>query len=239
MKYGMRERISGGIILIALAVIFVPMLFDEPESREDRPQPTLTIEQPVEIERRDVPAPERPEGLGQIQNPSTPEQVEQGLASAQSDAATSGEEGSVAAGTSSDAQDSGQESEPASGEAAEPATPQVDPIAALARQADERLGASAGSAANAESGGSSQSPPAAVDGGQWAVQVGSFGEAGNAERLLGELRDKGYPAYSRARTNALTTVYVGPYGASEVAEGVMGELKSKVNVQGLLVRVER
>ena len=36
MKYGMRERLSGAVILIALAVIFVPMLFDEPAPRSER-----------------------------------------------------------------------------------------------------------------------------------------------------------------------------------------------------------
>ncbi|MDR9439874.1 MAG: acetyl-CoA carboxylase subunit beta, partial [Halomonas sp.] len=68
MKYGMRERLSGAVILVALAVIFVPMLFDEPAPRSERPQPVMTIEQPVEVEGRDVPDPEPPAGLGQ--NPS-------------------------------------------------------------------------------------------------------------------------------------------------------------------------
>ena len=70
MRYGMRERLSGAVILIALAVIFVPMLFDEPAPRSERPQPVMTIEQPVEVERRDVPDPTPPSSLGQIQSPS-------------------------------------------------------------------------------------------------------------------------------------------------------------------------
>ncbi|MDL4864762.1 SPOR domain-containing protein, partial [Halomonas elongata] len=63
MKYGMRERISGALILIALAVIFVPLLFDDPAPREERPEPTLTIEQPIEVERRDLEEPTPPESL--------------------------------------------------------------------------------------------------------------------------------------------------------------------------------
>ena len=39
MKYGWRERISGALILLALAVIFLPLLFDDPAPREERPQP--------------------------------------------------------------------------------------------------------------------------------------------------------------------------------------------------------
>ena len=34
MKYGKRERISGAVILLALGVIFIPMLFDEPPARD-------------------------------------------------------------------------------------------------------------------------------------------------------------------------------------------------------------
>ena len=63
MKYGMRERISGAIILVALAVIFLPMLFDEPTPRSERPEPVLTIEQPIPVDQRDVEAPTPPEAL--------------------------------------------------------------------------------------------------------------------------------------------------------------------------------
>ncbi len=74
MKYGMRERVSGAVILLALGVIFIPMLFDDPPAREDRPEPVLTIEQPVEVEQTPVQEPQRPASLGQIQSPQAPSQ---------------------------------------------------------------------------------------------------------------------------------------------------------------------
>ena len=224
MKYGMRERISGIIIVVALGVIFVPMLFDEPESPEQRPDPVLTIDPPVDVERRDVPDPTPPEGLGQIQAPVAPgegnaSQADQG----QSEPSESSQPQQV------DPEPAQQVAEQASSErqaepepAPEASQPREDPIAALARQAEQRT----------------TSGPTAVEGGEWAVQVGSFGEAGNAQRLMQKLRDQGYPAYSRERNNSLTTVYVGPFGASEDAEGVMSELKSRENLQGLLVKVD-
>ena len=76
-----------------------------------------------------------------------------------------------------------------------------------------------------------------MSGGEWAVQVGSFGQQANVERLLNQLRDEGFSAYSRPRGNDLTTVYVGPFASSEAGERAVGEVKTRVNLQGLLVRV--
>ncbi|WP_372613064.1 SPOR domain-containing protein [Halomonas sp.] len=217
MKYGMRERLSGAIILIALAVIFVPMLFDEPAPREERPQPVLTIEQPVDVERRDVPDPQPPASLGEIQSPDVSETPET------QDAAPTPSE-------SSDTVDEGVED--ATAASPEPPDdverPVEDPIAELARAADERL-------AREEAAASSAVTPSASSG-EWAVQVGSFGEPANAERLQTQLRDQGFNAYSRPRDNNLTSVYVGPYASSEAGERAMVELKEQANLQGLLVR---
>lgn len=207
MKYGMRERLSGAIILIALAVIFVPMLFDEPAPREERPQPVMTIEQPVDVERRDVPDPQPPASLGEIQPPDVAETAE-----------------------SSDAADDVPEDTPAaSSEPADDIERSVeDPIAELARAADERL-------AREEAAASSAVTPSASSG-EWAVQVGSFGEPANVERLQTQLRNQGFNVYTRPRDNNLTSVYVGPYASSEAGERAMVELKEQANLQGLLVR---
>ncbi|MGM0534657.1 MAG: SPOR domain-containing protein [Pseudomonadota bacterium] len=220
MKYGMHERLSGAVILVALAVIFVPMLFDDPAPRSERPQPAMTIEQPIEVERRNVPDPEPPTSLGQIQSPddaSSPEQPSRG------ERAEPGSESPAVVDV-----------EPATPEvsdteAAEPRdeAPAEDPIAELARAADQRLSDQA-----------EQENRQPVAEGEWAIQVGSFGEPGNAERLESTLAEQGLPAYSRARDNGLTTVYVGPYATSREGEDVMAELKAEANLQGLLVRVD-
>jgi DedD protein len=216
MKYGMRERLSGAIILIALAVIFVPMLFDEPAPREERPQPVLTIEQPVDVERRDVPDPQPPASLGQIQSPDVTQTAET------SDPPTTGE--------SSEAVDeASQEAVVVSPESpVEAERPVEDPIAELARAADERLAR--------ESADESAAVTPSAASGEWAVQVGSFGEPANAERLQDQLRDQGFNVYSRSRDNNLTSVYVGPYASSDAGERAMIELKEQANLQGLLVR---
>ncbi|GHE19819.1 cell division protein [Halomonas urumqiensis] len=239
----MRERISGAVILIALAVIFVPMLFSEPAPRSERPEPVLTIEQPVEVEREDVPDPEPPATLGQLDDPTSPrdaegpaedENVEADVVSTLAESSQSGDE---QAASDEEVMVPPEISDPGSAES-------VDPIAELARAADQRLAerrsqqdessASAGGQGEASQ---SSAPSPSVAGGEWAVQVGSFGEPGNAERLESQLREQGFNAYRRPRDNNLTTVYVGPYDSSEAGQRAVSELKSQANLQGLLVRV--
>lgn len=231
MKYGMRERLSGAIILIALAVILVPLLFSEPASRDERPEPVLTIEQPAPVERHDLLDPQRPESLGEMLTP----QVSPGQT--QSSAPLNAEEPDPAEVAQVDPAPAVAVGQPESREADASSPPPAaesprDPIAELAQAASERLRDGAASAPEPQSATLSAAP-----GGEWAVQVGSFGEAANAERLQAQLQEQGFPVYSRQRDNAMTTVYVGPFDASEAGERAMGAVKERVNMQGLLVRV--
>ncbi|WP_457808207.1 SPOR domain-containing protein [Kushneria sp. EE4] len=61
MKYGMRERISGIVIIVALALILLPIMFggssDDEESADDS---SMIIEQPINMSQRDVAAPQSP-----------------------------------------------------------------------------------------------------------------------------------------------------------------------------------
>lgn len=232
MKYGMRERVSGAIILIALAVIFVPMLFDDPAPRDERPQPVMSIEQPVPVERHDVPDPQPPSSLGEIRGPesagevdSLPEPVDiEPVAEPDVEAAEETAIIEVPPAEVISPDPAQQADEPPARD-----TPADDPIADLARAASERMGSQQDDAAPS----ATPTTPA----GEWAVQVGSFGEPGNAERLQAQLEEQGFSVYSRRRDNNMTTVYVGPYDSSESGERAMAELKEQANLQGLLVRV--
>ncbi|MCK0714098.1 SPOR domain-containing protein [Chromohalobacter sarecensis] len=222
MKYGMRERISGAIILVALAVIFLPMLLDEPTPRGERPEPVLTIEQPIPVDQRDVASPEPPANLegdtgdDRVVEPATGSQL------GQPDAGASSPTVSSPPATPDDGE--------ASGEAE---STNDDPIAAIAEQSSSST-AQEESDGNSEASSTSGAPQAQ---GGWAVQVGSFGQPDNAQRLVEKLKSQGFDAYQRPRDNDLTTVYVGPFESSDEGERVRTELKEEVNIQGLLIRV--
>lgn len=69
MKYGKTERISGLVILVALAIIVLPWLMSEPAPRPDRQQPSFTIERPIDVPRQDISAPEKPESIQLVDEP--------------------------------------------------------------------------------------------------------------------------------------------------------------------------
>ncbi|PAU71031.1 SPOR domain-containing protein [Vreelandella alkaliphila] len=213
MKYGKTERISGIVILLALLAIFVPWLMSDPAPREERPQPTFVIERPVEATQQDVPAPQMPSSI----NTSSSEgrSVDSAVNSVPIDA--NPRQPQTGQASSSNAQSAGAN----------------DPIAEL-MAANNRNNASTSSSASSSS---TAAGPTSSSQGEWAVQVGSFGNADNAQRLSDQLTQAGFSAYLRERDNNLTSVYVGPYATSEDGESAMAIIKQRANVQGLLVRV--
>lgn len=230
MKYGKTERISGIVILLALLAIVVPWLMSDPAPREERPQPTFVIEQPVDVVRQDVPAPEMPESIS-TPAPSDPVETDELLEEPIDEMPRAPQTDQVVRAEASSTQEAPSESM-SSSPAPEPASqPQDDPIAALVAANESRNSSSGNSSSSASSG------PAAQQQGEWAVQVGSFGDTANAQRISDQLSGEGFSVFQRARDNNLTTVLVGPYATSEDGEAAMALIKQRINVQGLLVRV--
>jgi len=86
----------------------------------------------------------------------------------------------------------------------------------------------------------SRPAPAAPASGDWAVQVGSFSQSDNAERLKDKLVADGFEAYtSRVVTDAGTMhrVRVGPVPAREDADGLLTRL-ARAGQKGRVVRTE-
>lgn len=235
MKYGKTERISGIVILLALLAIFVPWLMSDPAPREERPQPNFVIEQPVEVERRDVPAPERPASINEPL-PATPSSGNEDIEAAIDANPSLPQTDQIAASDESPTRaEAAGSSEPDEA----PAAVDSDPIAELmAANNSGSASSGSGSGGNSTNETSQQAPgPSSSAQGEWAVQVGSFGEAANAERLSNQLSGEGFSVYRRQRDNNMTTVFVGPYATSEDGEAAMASIKERANVQGLLVRV--
>lgn len=198
MKYGKTERISGIVILVALAVILLPWLMSEPEPREDRPEPSFTIERPIEVPRQEVTPPKQPESIN--------------LAST-----SSSNESDVSSAAPVDI-------EPAPTPTPEPApapepTPEPEPSPASSASDNDSV------------------VPAASPQGDWGVQIGSFGNPENVQRLIKELEGEGFSVFTRERNADLTAVLVGPFASSAEGERAMALVKERANYQGLLVRV--
>ncbi|MDI4660643.1 MULTISPECIES: SPOR domain-containing protein [Cobetia] len=231
MKYGKRERISGAVILLALGVIFIPMLFDEPPARDERPSPVMTLGKPVDIDRSNVDEPQPPSEL-KIGTDVPITFVDSNGKVRDSDPGAGSGSGSESPSRVAEAEQlsptrSVASSEPQSKPKPEPAakpepkpTPKAEPKPAPSSEPKPAVASNA---------------PSSSAGG-WAVQVGSFGDPANAERLQKELQGKGFAAYRIPRGSKLTVVFVGPYKSSEIGESARSRLQQQVNIKGLLVR---
>ncbi|MBR9756298.1 SPOR domain-containing protein [Cobetia sp. 4B] len=229
MKYGKRERISGAVILLALGVIFIPMLFDEPPARDERPSPVMTLGKPVDIDRSNVDEPQPPSEL-KIGTDVPITFVDSNGKVRDSDPGAGSDSGSESQSRVAEAEQlsptrSVASSEPQSKPKPEPepaAKPEPKPAPKPAPKPEPKP-AVASNAPSSSAGG-------------WAVQVGSFGDPANAERLQKELQGKGFAAYRIPRGSKLTVVFVGPYKSSEIGESARSRLQQQVNIKGLLVR---
>lgn len=75
----------------------------------------------------------------------------------------------------------------------------------------------------------------------WAVRLGVFGESANAEKLLKQLVDADYKAYTRHMDSngaGRTGVFVGPVLSRVEANRLLGELSDAFQLNGMVVRFE-
>jgi DedD protein len=224
MDDALKRRLTGAVVLVSLAVIFVPMLVEDepvlsPSIRESnipvRPPPVL-----IDPESRRPPPPAAPDA---------------GTADAGSDA--------VAAlslpAPEKAAETSAAEVPPAAPEAAPPEPveervtemppPPAEPAPAVAEpeppKAPEKPAAEPAKASKPPSG--------------WVVQVGTFADKGNAERTLERLRASGYDSFieeTRVSGKTMYRVRVGPEIQRARAEAHRAGILAKFKLKGQVLK---
>ena len=76
----------------------------------------------------------------------------------------------------------------------------------------------------------------------WVIQLGTFGDLGNASALLRELLAEGYRAYERKSQRdgrEMSTILVGPVIDIAEADRLLAELAAKLDLKPLVKRYER
>ena len=196
MDVSLKQRLIGAAVLVALAVIFLPMLLKGPDVKEpDAAQVPLSMPQTPgqEYETHELPltAPEGSTPAGGVLGltPAEPEALPAPAGAAPAAAAT------VAA---ADVPDLGAPAAPASAPAPAPAPVALAPAPAAAPPV-----------------------PAAVAAGKYLVNIGSFSNLANANALIAKLRAQKLPVLadkvSLAAGSAMR-VRVGPYADRATAE---------------------
>lgn len=209
MDKALKQRLVGASVLVALAVVVLPMLLGGPQETQ---QETRAIEVPprpaeVSLETRRFP-------IGD-QDPAKPSSVD--TTAIQQLEPEQNETVAVAANETPD------DPPPATDSMAEPAGADVD-------AADNTHGQSApADALTAEPALLDDAPASAP--GRYLVQVASFGSIANANRLAGRLRDAGMPVLTDTIDSAAGTLHrvrVGPFNAAEDANAAVTGIRSQV-----------
>lgn len=231
MEQRLKQRLVGAIVLVSLAVVFVPLLFDSPRELDEgySVAPLDGIPERPQVEA-DAPA------RITLEVPQTP----------RLDAAVEREHGRQEAGTAAadrgasfDAPASSSASSDAS-DASAVAPAATGPSASARPSASSSAGAAPAAAAPDDASGSKQAATdasAAASGG-WLVQLGSFRESENARALRKSLEARGYTAFVEAGPSAqgeVFRVFVGPMPRREQAEDSAAKLRSEMALKGIVV----
>ncbi|MGV8326499.1 SPOR domain-containing protein [Pseudomonas aeruginosa] len=210
LERGLKQRIVGALVLIALAVIFLPMLFTrEDESRqvvvEAPPRPQAPAMPSVEVQPTEVPE------LQPGEEDIAPEIVEEGSSAA-----------------------AGQPSQPIGGlpTTPPPAQTQTQAPAASPPPSQPQPPAAPPSPPPAEKRLDANNLPQS-----WSVQLASLSNRARAEELQKTLRSQGYNAYIRS-FDGMNRVFVGPVIQRAEADRLRDQLSKQQKLNGFVVRFQ-
>ncbi|WP_371229842.1 SPOR domain-containing protein [Pseudomonas sp. QE6] len=209
---GLKQRVVGALVLLALAIIFLPMLF----TREDEMR-QVVVEAPVMPKPPAMPSVE-------VQPTEVPEpQAEEADAAAQPE---------VAPAPTTPAPSAPIASLPAqpvpAAPAPKPAAPAPQPQQAQASAAPK---ASAPAPAPAQRLDASNLPVS------WSVQLASLSNRARADELQKQLRSQGYNAYVRS-FDGMNRVFVGPVVERAEADRLRDQLGKQQKLNGFVVRFQ-
>ncbi|MBY6032441.1 SPOR domain-containing protein [Marinobacter daepoensis] len=221
---GLKQRIIGALVLVSLAVIFVPMIFDEPHSQRQSTPITIPEEPPFpEVDMPESRPPDPQDGgfagteaAGSPQDSESPgfRVIEDGDREAHPDETTP---------------DTVSPEAPAPQVATEPP---VQPDPAPVRQPEpvkEQPRSDSKPSEKAEFTGSLS--------GAWVVQLGSFGNQDNARRLRDKVLDMGYGAHLQQLErgdSSLTRVFSGPFVSKDDAQEAKTALDKAFGLNSLV-----
>ena len=215
-----KQRMVGALVLVALAVIFLPMLF----SRQDE-QRQVTVEAPAapqapamaQVQVQPVVVPE-PQALPQEPVPSD-EEIAQEVPAVPATAAVPTTPVPTPAPAAKPVMPPAPAPVPAL--AAKPATAPAQPITAAPGKPDTTQ-------SRVDANGLSVS---------WSVQLASLANRESAEKLQKTLRSQGYNAYIRS-ADGKNRVFVGPLIERAEADRLRDLLNRQQNLKGFVVRFQ-
>lgn len=227
MDTALKQRLVGASVLIALAVVVLPMLLGgRPDDAASESQKIELPPQPAELdfETRRYPIGEQKSPVRRDQPASSPKPLPSPSRSTDSPQADS------------TSQDSGPRADGSNGTEIESLPPVVSIEADGRKQAevdplDSMPQPKSDSGSSTAPGSTFPAQPGNRDSGRYVVQVASFGAVDNANRLSETLRSYGYAVLVdsvKSDVGTLHRVRVGPYASENDASEVVTRLQSQV-----------
>lgn len=210
-----KQRMVGALVLIAVAVIFLPMLFTRQDETHhvqvDAPAaPQAPVAPQVQVEP--VPVPE-PQALPQEPVPTDDDLSNEAQAPSMP----------IAPAPAKPVTPPAQAAKPAPKPTPAPATPAPSPATAPAQAAVK------------------PAVPSGVDANglsvSWSVQLASMSNRANADNLQKTLRTQGYNAYIRT-SDGVNRVFVGPLIERAEADRLRDQLDKQQKLKGIVVRFQ-
>ena len=224
----LKQRLVGAIVLVSLAVVFVPILFDVSHEANEEVLPDTDGRDPGtsagpartvgEHHPRDAAdaAPRRPRWNANAAGTRLPPPLRR---------ARYPDPASTSSGTAASTPVPGVSEPAGAARRSNPPSTRTEPAPAA--------GASDGASRKKQA----TAAPVAASGG-WTVQLGSFRESENALALRKRLQARGYPAFvetgSTAR-GAVSRVFVGPIPGREQAKDSAEKLRREMALEGIVV----
>lgn len=216
MERRLKERLTGAVVVLLLAVIFVPMLLDN--SAQDDIEITKTNIPPgpdVEFKSAVLPVEELP--------PVEPPQMPLATTEPDNKGVFSPDNAMPATDTATD--------NPTSPQPLPVAEPTPPPVV-TARTEIIPVENSNVTARNPSGDTATRGMSA------WVIQLGSFSSQTNADSLVRQLQTQGFPAYIEKVTTDAGIVYkvrVGPELSRPAAENMVKNLKAKMKLDGMIL----
>ncbi len=239
MEDQLKHRVVGAVVIFALAAIFLPLVLDSRKSQERfdsriPERPALSTAEPVavkgSIQRQQQTGDEGSEETGATRPISDRELEAQG----QEQAGRDGLPADV------DTDDAGSDTATGTEAASE------EPVADSAQENSVQAPPETGPAGSDGAAGKVDERSAPVTESQfrsnaWVIQIGSFSNADNANKLVAELKGKGYKAFARPRPVAgkkVTRVFIGPHLREAEANRIMEEVGELTGMKPLVVKFD-
>ncbi len=215
-----KQRLLGTLLLVSLAVIFLPLILDGSGYRERQLEVTIPPAPEIaEVEMaspRNQPLPDTSEFAEPRPQPVVSDNADAASKTTTANTRSAGGETGKPVAKSSEADISGK--------------PAGKTARAAVKKTAENPPSKALSIATEKPVLDKQGVPVA-----WTIQLASFRDAGNARALRKKLSDRGYKSYIR-RKDQLSKVFVGPDIQRTELEKLRAQLKREFRLDGLILR---